>query len=184
MSSLVLIDGILEICDNISGEAALGHRSSLFGGFVFVQSLLLFDVMFRIISHAYLHDVRIYLSQKQHVFDLLATVVLFWTIGAQRSNVSRSLRLFRLLRMCRIMMMLSPYLGDLMVIINAIDNSYWALGYVIVLIGIYFLYFAVAGVLLFKNANPYYFKGKCDDCVKLDVTLRYLHPSSHIRAAG
>ena len=53
--------------------------------------------------------------------------------------------------------MYSTTFGDLLVILNSLRNSFICVLYVLALLSLFFLLFSIAGVLLFKQANPYYF---------------------------
>ena len=53
--------------------------------------------------------------------------------------------------------MYSTTFGDLLVILNSLSNSFICVLYVLALLSLFFLLYSIAGVLLFKQANPYYF---------------------------
>lgn len=65
------------------------------------------------------------------------------------------LRFFRIARVFKIF----SFVTDLGVIISAIGSSFMGLLFVLAIIVLFFCYFAIAGTLLFKNANPFYFSG-------------------------
>ena len=95
-----------------------------------------------------------FLTNFWNIFDFAIGVILFVTMGM---DDHAWLRFLRIVRLSRIMKMYSTTFGDLLVILNSLSNSFICVLYVLALLSLFFLLFAIAGVLLFKHANPYYF---------------------------
>jgi hypothetical protein len=161
VSALILADASLEIVDGLkSGTDFTAATSIEFqAAFGIIQALLAIDVIIRAARQVFLQDKFSFFYQKENLFDIAVTGILLWTLGGN-TPIIRILRSLRVLRLFRMLSIISPYLGELMMILSAVDNSYWAVGHVIVLVMVYFTYFAIIGVLLFKEANPYYFGGE------------------------
>ena len=80
------------------------------------------------------------------------------TLALEGQNRYEFLQCVRFLRFVRIMKLYSATFGDLMVILNSLNNSFICVLYVMALVSVFFLLYSIAGVLLFKQANPYYFR--------------------------
>ena len=91
-------------------------------------------------------------------FDFCVGIIIIATFCLEGHSQYDFLRSVRFLRFVRIMKLYGGTFGDLMVILNSLNNSFICVLYVMALVSVFFLLFSIAGVLLFKQANPYYFR--------------------------
>jgi voltage-gated sodium channel len=71
-----------------------------------------------------------------------------------------SFQILKYLRVCRLFQVLkfmSRYFQDLKIILGAISGSFWSVLYVMCLMLLFFSYYAIAGVLLLRRVDPWYF---------------------------
>lgn len=86
-------------------------------------------------------------------FDTPVTLLLFLPLAAQWAMPLLFLRPLRLMRLLKTF----SFVSDVGFILSAVSSSFQCLLYVMLLQLYFFLYFAIAGVLLFKESAPYYF---------------------------
>lgn len=99
------------------------------------------------------------------IFNGLVTMVLWVPTGAVQVESLRPLRALREFRLLFFLKYLSNWLSELEIILTAIASSFLGLMYVLVLLVIFFFYFAIAGTLLFKESDPYNFRNVYDRSV-------------------
>ena len=156
-----LHDGVISCL--IAADAALqiyneGYAYSLatFGLHSVINILLCVDILLRL--YAVDPDERLrFMVHFWNVFDTVIIAILFASLGLENQPEYDWLRAVRFVRLGRILKLYSGVFGDLMVILSSLSNSFICVLYVLALVLVFFLLFAVGGVLLFKQADPYYF---------------------------
>jgi hypothetical protein len=148
VSGLITADAVIQIY-----EEGKEYNGATYAMHVFIQVLLTLDYLVRLYdagAEKRLHFVLGFWN----CFDICMSAILLATLGLTRYAWLRSLRIFRLIRVLKLY---SNVFGDLLVIIKSVANSFICVVYVLAILTTVFLLFAVAGTLLFKEANPYYF---------------------------
>jgi voltage-gated sodium channel len=92
-----------------------------------------------------------YFKDPWNVFDFAIVVAAFMPVGSQYVTVLRLVRLLRVLRLVHV-------LPRLQILVSALLKSIPSMGYVSVLLGLVFYVYAVAGVLLFGENDPFRFR--------------------------
>ena len=92
-----------------------------------------------------------------NMFDFILTIIIFVPTCNPRINGVSFLGALRMLRLIRLSRICSLAITDLMVILNAVQSSFFSVLYVVALLVLLLVYFAIAGILLFRDSTPYYF---------------------------
>lgn len=92
-----------------------------------------------------------------NMFDFIVTIIIFVPTCNPSYNVIAFLGGLRMLRLIRLSRIFSLAISDLMVILNAVQSSFFSVIYVVALLVLLLVYFALAGILLFSESTPYYF---------------------------
>jgi hypothetical protein len=152
-SVFVFLDAVLQFVDENSAD---GVDPSLLPGHWFFQAVFLVDIIVRCVSHS--DNPKGMLKDNWAIFTILLTALNFIPLCYPTSKYVgyNIFAAFRILRLTAILKTFR-FMPDLACILNAIDMSYLCLIYVIALMGLFLCYFAIAGVLLFKSALPFYF---------------------------
>lgn len=157
LAIIILLDVSTQLVENINER----QDNSTIGIHIFCQVMFTIDCLLTFITyHPSLTKKNFYeyLNNKQSILVLIVTLLFYLPIIApyyQPFNIIHSLRVFRVLLFLQIW---SNYNSDLNVTLGAIVSSIITVIYCIILILIIFIYYAIAGVLLFKDINPFYFK--------------------------
>ena len=121
----------------------------------FLQALFLLDSCMRLLSH---HDSPVaFFLDGWNCFDLALTVLLFLPTSLPNTPSLQVLECLRVFRMARVLQIGAAYAMDLHVILSAIYHSFICLIYVLAILILFLAYFGFMGILLFKEANPFYF---------------------------
>lgn len=123
---------------------------------LFFQLCFVLDSCVRFLCH-YEKPMEFFRSDLWNSFDVAVTIILFVPTGAPDSAELQFLEFLRIFRMARILQIGSVYAMDLHVILSAISSSFVCLIYVMAILFLFFAYFSLIGVLLFKEANPFFF---------------------------
>jgi hypothetical protein len=123
------------------------------GIFVAVQILLSLDIMVRVLT--YYPSYKTFFYSRHNLFDLGMVLIIwipvFYTgYGAQIAESARIVYLLRLLP-------LLSWITDLQIIMLSVVSSIRPLLYVVGMMFLMFFHFAVAGVLIFKQNDEFYF---------------------------
>jgi len=111
-----------------------------------------------------------------NMFDFLITIIVFIPTCNPGVKIIEFLGAFRVLRLVRLSRIFSLAIGisfnqqslllplpftiivaDLMVILQAVQSSFLSVLYVVALLVLLLIYFAIAGILLFNDSTPYFF---------------------------
>jgi len=114
-----------------------------------IISIFVLEIGLKLISHG--NKPWNFFSDPWNVFDFIIVAVCF--IPSIDTHFVTVLRLARILRVFRII----SVLPKLQILVNALLKSIPSMGYVVVLLGIVFYIFAVAGSFLFAKTDPVHF---------------------------
>ena len=149
ISFLILVDAVVQVVDEI-----WYHNFNLIIFYAVMQSLFIIDFIFRIIRHN--NQLKQFFLTFWNISDGIFSILLVLSLVI---NEIHFLRFLRILRLARIFEFYSEHNGDARVIQDSIKNSFVCVCYVFALSMLFFIYFSISGVILFKEANPIYFKG-------------------------
>lgn len=127
---------------------------------LFFQILFTIYIIIQIIAHfpSFTEEnMKKFLSNRKVMTDIALTILFFIPAAAPHTPNIRVLKYLRIVRLFRFLYIWGQYNVALSSAIGAFRTSYVAVFYIIIIIYILYLYFAIAGVLLFKDVNPYYF---------------------------
>ena len=156
ITCLILMDASLQIFNE--GKE---YNATTYGLHILVQCMFSIDFLLR------MYHIEAFTDKKQlwrfvtnfwNCFDCCIDIIVIATLALEGQNRYEFLQCVRFLRFVRIMKLYSATFGDLMVILNSLNNSFICVLYVMALVSVFFLLYSIAGVLLFKQANPYYFR--------------------------
>lgn len=124
---------------------------------VVLQVIFSIDIIIKVVA-TYPSYINFW-KKKWNRFDV-CTVFLLWIALAFNFQglLGRVLKLLRVLRIFRILKLISK-IPELNVIMMSIGSSGRALMYIVALMFIFFFHFAVAGIYLFQNNDPFHFDG-------------------------
>ena len=148
VSCLITSDAIIQIY-----EEGKEYSEAAFAMHVVIQVLLTLDYLVRLYD-AGADKRRQFVFGFWNCFDITVSAILLAALAMTQDAWLRALRIIRLVRVLKLY---SNVFGDLLVIIKSVSNSFICVLYVLAILAFMFLLFAVAGTLLFKEANPYYF---------------------------
>jgi hypothetical protein len=149
----IFIDAVLQFID----EDAPGlYDPDVLGGHWFFQSLFIIDAVLRVTC--YYDNPKDLLKDNWAIFAIILTALNFVPLCHPSNNdlwysIFTSFRILRLVAILK----LFRFIPDLACILNAIEMSYLCMFYVAALMALFLSYFAIAGLLLFKSALPYFF---------------------------
>ena len=156
ITCLILADASLQIYNE-----GIEYNGTTYGLHAFIQALFCVDFVLRMYHIEALTDKKQcwrFVTNFWNCFDFCVSIIVIATLALEGQDQYSFLQSVRLLRFVRIMKLYSGTFGDLMVILNSLNNSFICVLYVIALVSVFFLLYSIAGVLLFKQANPYYFR--------------------------
>ena len=149
-SALILASAVAQFYNDTQGD-----NESTTNAHLAFQIIFLCDSAMRFLAH---HEkpIEFFTADYWNAFDLTVTVVLFVpTLSTNKSL--QVLEFLRVFRMARVLQIASSFSMDLHVVISALYYSAISVSYVILIIFVIFSYFGIIGILLFKEANPFYF---------------------------
>jgi hypothetical protein len=123
------------------------------GVFVTVQVLLSLDIIVRVLT--YYPTYKTFFHSHHNLFDL-AMVLIIWIPVISSGYVAQIAQSARIVYLLRLLPLLS-WITDLQVIMLSIESSLRPLLYVVGMMFLMFFHFAVAGVLIFKKNDEFYF---------------------------
>ena len=151
ISSLIIADAGIQIYNE-----GYAYSAATFGLHCFIQAVFTIDYAMRFYQVDTANRLK-FVRNFWNLFDVAIGVVIVATLCLEGQSAYDWLRFVRLFRLARILKFYSNQFGDLHVIISSLSNSFVCVLYVLALLALFFLIFSIGGVLLFKEANPYYF---------------------------
>ena len=156
ITSFILMDAAIQIYNE-----GKDYNAATYGLHVFIQTFFCVDIALRMYHVEAMTDSKQlwrFITNFWNCFDFCVGIIIIATFCLEGHSQYDFLRSVRFLRFVRIMKLYGGTFGDLMVILNSLNNSFICVLYVMALVSVFFLLFSIAGVLLFKQANPYYFR--------------------------
>lgn len=148
---LILAAASLQLYNEIVGDSDVTNSIHLF-----FQCCFVVDSALRLFSN--MEKPRNFVTDDPWTpFDLLVTILLFVPTLARGAGHVQFLEFLRVFRVARVLQIASPLAMDLHIILSAVYNSAVCLLYVCAIVFLFFGYYALLGVLLFKQANPVFF---------------------------
>lgn len=151
----IVADAVLRIVSYSTDTVSPEDSPEMVSIHVLFQCILLVDAIFHLLSRA--TKPRQILRDYWTIFDLTVVVVLFLPSLMPFDHRFYWLSFLSIFRLIRVLKRLSFLIPDLGAVLDALANSSTGVMYVAILVLIFFMFFGIAGTLLFKEAAPYYF---------------------------
>jgi len=151
ISALILADAGIQIYNE-----GYAYSRATFGLHCFIQSVFVVDYALRFYQVDIANRFK-FVRNFWNLFDVVISAIIVATLCLDGKSDYDWLRFVRFVRLARILKLYSTQFGDLHVIIASLSNSFVCVCYVLALLSLFFSIFSVGGVLLFKDANPFYF---------------------------
>lgn len=150
---------VLTVCDVVM--QIIVETINAYDNLIYQVFHLLFALVFLLDSSLIIgsHMTNIYelYQDPWALFNIVSTIILALPALTLNHPVLQIINYFEVARIFRILQPLSKYFEDLGIILGAVYGSVFAVCYVICVVSVCFAYYGIAGVLLFKQADPFYF---------------------------
>jgi voltage-gated sodium channel len=152
---MMLLDSGLVFIESYAGQSPESIAfHSICEVFFIIQVILTFLQRFSSFTS---ENLKSFLNDKPAMIDFILTVIFLVPILQPYNPRFNTLKYLRVIRLFRFLLLWSTFNRSLSVAIDSFTTSYIAVCYVMCIIVITYLFYAVAGVLLFKKVNPFYF---------------------------